>query len=390
MNDCWDCGETGPGRWNGVDDVEVYDGGTRLCVHFVGDVPVLADAEHPDGLTPQEVQITGGVRIRDIRVVRLETPAPADGDEPCLEVFVDRCGDFSDYELCLRRRRPVSGNVEAPGRDGAAEGDGATEWGPYPGFDARYGCGRFSFRLDCAPDVDCAPCGCGSGCACGRRGGCDGACGCSGVAVVEAGTPPVDYLAKDYESFRGLMYDRLAETLPAWSERHEADLGVALVELMAYVADDLSYYEDAIATEAYLGTARRRVSIKRHVRLVGYDLHEGVNARAWVSVETDDDVGPLEAADLSFITAFPGLQAQPGAVLSADDVRSAPAGGYEVFEVVTGALASGGEVRFFAANSRVDIYTWEGKECTLPVGATRATLIDSAPPDGLRLAPATW
>ncbi len=58
----------------------------------------------------------------------------------------------------------------------------------------------------------------------------------------------------------GLMLDRLAEMLPDWNERNPADLGIALVELMAYAADHLSYYQDAVATEAYLGTARKRVS----------------------------------------------------------------------------------------------------------------------------------
>ena len=47
--------------------------------------------------------------------------------------------------------------------------------------------------------------------------------------------------------------------MPQWTERKPADLGMALVELLAYVGDYLSYQQDAIATEAYLGTARRRV-----------------------------------------------------------------------------------------------------------------------------------
>ena len=43
-----------------------------------------------------------------------------------------------------------------------------------------------------------------------------------------------------------------------------------LVEALAYTADQLSYQQDAVATEAYLGTARRRVSIRRHARLMDY------------------------------------------------------------------------------------------------------------------------
>jgi hypothetical protein len=49
--------------------------------------------------------------------------------------------------------------------------------------------------------------------------------------------------------------------------------------MLAYAADQLSYYQDAVATEAYLGTARRRTSARRHARLVDYFMHDGANAR---------------------------------------------------------------------------------------------------------------
>ena len=52
--------------------------------------------------------------------------------------------------------------------------------------------------------------------------------------------PPIDYLAKDYQGFRRLMLDRLSLLVPGWTERSAADLGVALVELLAYAADNLS------------------------------------------------------------------------------------------------------------------------------------------------------
>ena len=80
------------------------------------------------------------------------------------------------------------------------------------------------------------------------------------------------------------ILDRLAVTAPAWKERHAADLGMVLAELLAYAGDHLSYRQDAVATEAYLKTARRRISVRRHLRLVDYRLHEGCNARAWVHV----------------------------------------------------------------------------------------------------------
>jgi hypothetical protein len=107
-------------------------------------------------------------------------------------------------------------------------------------------------------------------------------------AARRAGPPPptppptINYLAKDYASFRELILDRLALTLPDWRERHTPDVGIAVAEIMAYAADHLSYQQDAVAQEAYLDTARQRISVRRHARLADYILHEGCNARAWV------------------------------------------------------------------------------------------------------------
>ncbi len=104
----------------------------------------------------------------------------------------------------------------------------------------------------------------------------------AGATTPAQAEPEINYLAKDYASFRRLMLDRLALLLPDGVEEQPADLQVALVELLAYTADRLSYYQDAVATEAYLGTARSRVSLRRHARLLGYKLHEGCNARVWM------------------------------------------------------------------------------------------------------------
>src|ERR1700683_3549137 len=58
-----------------------------------------------------------------------------------------------------------------------------------------------------------------------------------------------------------------------------------MVETLAYAADHLSYQQDAVSAEAYIGTARSRISLRRHGRLVDYDISEGCNARTWVYVE---------------------------------------------------------------------------------------------------------
>ncbi|WP_328452991.1 baseplate J/gp47 family protein [Amycolatopsis sp. NBC_00438] len=105
---------------------------------------------------------------------------------------------------------------------------------------------------------------------------------------------PVDYFARDYAGLRRLLLDQLAAALPDRRDDSPADLGVVLTELFAYLGDHLAYAQDSAATEAYLGTARFRESVRRHARLLDYPLHEGAAARTWLVV-TGEDVTTLDA-----------------------------------------------------------------------------------------------
>jgi hypothetical protein len=133
------------------------------------------------------------------------------------------------------------------------------------------------------------------------------------------------YLARDYNSFRTLLLDHLAGQAADLSGEDAASLEVAIVEVLAYVADYLSYYQDAVATEAYLGTARERVSVRRHARLLDYRLNEGCSARTWVHLETS--AGRLDVPrGTALITRLAGVDS----VL----VPDAPEAGGEVFETI--------------------------------------------------------
>lgn len=142
-----------------------------------------------------------------------------------------------------------------------------------------------------------------------------------------------NYLARDYASFRQLLWDRLALTAPAWTERRIPDIGTTLVELFAYVGDYLAYYQDAVATEAYLNTARRRVSVRRHARLVDYELHEGCNARTFIQFEMDSDV-LLNPESAFFVTQHPDPKLKDRPVLTPQDLAHLPEDSYQPFEVV--------------------------------------------------------
>lgn len=185
----------------------------------------------------------------------------------------------------------------------------------------------------------------------------------------------VDYLARDYESFRTLLLDYMAGAAPRWVERSPADLGVVLVELLAYAGDALTYFQDAVATEAYLGTARRRSSVRRHARLVDYRASDGCSAVAWVQVTVRAD-GLVLPPWTPVITR---VEDWPAPCLSAGSPPHRRAMGVvRTFETLEPLCPR-------VAHNRIAVYTWGAPDYVLTPGTTRATLVDGG--RTLRLAP---
>jgi hypothetical protein len=285
--------------------------------------------------TPDNVLIDGGERFRTIAVDWVaaaddlppgEDPALVEGVGDLARTLVIRTrtfGDFSRYTLHLRA------------------GSGSDQ--PPAGFDPKLSEIEFSFKVECPSDYDCAA-----------------TVACPAEALSR---PDIDYLAKDYTGFRRLMLDRLNLLAPGWSERSAADVGVALVELMAYAADNLSYRQDAVATEAYLSTARRRVSVRRHARLVDYALHDGCNARAWVHVRVNADATlPRRTQMLTRTGDLPHVFTP-----ASKELDKAFDAGATVFETAHAA-------ELHADLNVLSFYTWGDLGCCLSRGATRATL----------------
>jgi predicted phage baseplate assembly protein len=274
---------------NGLDYVEISEDQRTLVVFFL--------EKAPPHITPANVRIDGGQRVRNLQITEIRLNRSEDEErDDCMTIDLDRPGDFSTYTLRLVQ-------ADASGHPGDL---------PLQDFDPRYAQLDFSFKVGCPSDVDCLP-----------------AETCPPTPLVE---PEISYLAKDYASFRQLLLDRLALIMPAWQERHVPDMGIALVEVLAYAGDHLSYYQDAVATEAYLDTARQRISVRRHARLVDYFVHEGCNARAWVCISTDTDLPLGNPRDVYFITGHNNALAVTGHILTPDDLRDVPASSYEVFE----------------------------------------------------------
>lgn len=89
-------------------------------------------------------------------------------------------------------------------------------------------------------------------------------------ALPEAGDD-FDWLVRDYDGFRMFMLQELAARFPERTRWTPADVEVALVEVLAFVLDQLSDTLDRISAEAYLITARRPESVRRLLNLIGYD-----------------------------------------------------------------------------------------------------------------------
>ena len=125
--------------------------------------------------------------------------------------------------------------------------------------------------------------------------------------------PVIDYLTKDYAGFRQAMLDQIPQRLPNWTDRSEADFGVVLIELFAYVADILSYYQDRVANESFLSTATQRRSVAELLRLIGYQIDPGLSASTLIHchVETLDTAVVVSGPALPFKVKTSGRQGEP-------------------------------------------------------------------------------
>ncbi|NVO58260.1 putative baseplate assembly protein [Rhodobacteraceae bacterium B1Z28] len=322
---------------NGIDFLEVLDreadddtpAQQTLLLRFLDTAP---------NLPLDNYQLSGGERITGVTIdwqTRADAP-DATLAEPGLlgylatltdpgQVIVLRTssnGDFSTYTLRL---------VAGPGL-----------LSPPNGIDRILSEIDFSFKVECPTDFDCKP---------------------QHICADDLPDPPVlSYLAKDYTSFRRLMLGRMAQIMPDWRDRSPADLGITLVEMLSYSADRLSYAQDAVATESYISTARRRSSVRCHAKLVDYHMHDGANARVWIHVDVDADTTISESTQ--FLTRLIGFDPTISGTTEERDARNLEPLVFENFA----------EKEMFENLNEMPFYEWGDADCCLPKGATRATL----------------
>ncbi len=199
--------------------------------------------------------ISGGTRLRagsaagQVKVDSSVAPATPtismpNAAKPVLQLIVKPIGDYSTYTLSL-----ISTGLPAGTKIDALFSEIS--------FKFRPGC----FNNNCAPEWE------------------------SPLPPFEE--PVIDYLAKDYNSFRQTMITAMSTRVPEWEPTSEADLDMVLAELFSVLADELSDYQDRVMNEAYLASARKRVSLARQSRLMDYHIHQGSQASTWLSFEIE-------------------------------------------------------------------------------------------------------
>jgi hypothetical protein len=240
-----------PATLNGIDYVVVSRRHrTGIEVHFLTAAP-LSD-------TATTATITGGQTIPSVAVTSMDWSDDPAG-RPLLTLHVAAPGDLSTYTLSLTNSALDPFFSEFP----------------------------FAFFAGAASPLDCkAP--------------------ATAPAPPAANVPPIDYLAKDFLSFREALSDFSTLEYPAWQERSEADFGVMFMEALCALADDLSYQQDRIAAEAYLATATERLSVVRHARLVGYEPQPALAASVQLQFTVNTGTSSVAAGLVVSATAPDG------------------------------------------------------------------------------------
>ncbi|MHA7291333.1 baseplate J/gp47 family protein [Arthrobacter sp. MDT3-24] len=220
---------------NGIDFVEIANPAqTLLRLHFLNTVTVEGTlaATNP-------VRIKGGESVASVPLLPIAAAdwTTDDAGRPVLTLRTPFPGDFSHYRLS------IASSALDPFYAGIL-------------FTFKAGCPS---TLDCADEEECEP--------------------------DDTPSPPIDYLAKDFTSFRTALLDYAASAYPQWVERDEPDVGMMLVELLSAAGDDLSYLQDRITGESALATATQQVSAVRHARLVDYEPTPATSAEALVQID---------------------------------------------------------------------------------------------------------
>lgn len=149
--------------------------------------------------------------------------------------------------------------------------------------------------------------------------GCCESVGMQTPAVISnrPGLSAIGYRIGTHSRFKATMLARLSSAdLPALNDlttRSDSDFSIALLDAWAAVADVLTFYQERIANESYVGTATERRSLLELARLIGYVPRPGVAASTYLAF-TLDETGVPDAIPVPIgtrVQSIPGPGERP-------------------------------------------------------------------------------
>jgi hypothetical protein len=109
---------------------------------------------------------------------------------------------------------------------------------------------------------------------------------------------PINYTNREFESIRGDLLDIAERFYPdTFQDFSEASFGAIMLDSVAYVADQLSFYLDYSVNESFLNTAFQFENVVRHGRALGYKFAGRPSAYGTVALfvmvpASSDGLGP--------------------------------------------------------------------------------------------------
>src|SRR5215207_5353011 len=145
-------------------------------------------------------------------------------------------------------------------------------------------------------------------------------CGCCTPTVLRPqadvlnrpGLRAISYRIGTFATFRQALLENIAsEPRPGpLTSRADDEYAVTFMELFAAVGDVLTFYNERIANELFLRTARERDSVLRQVRLIGYRLRPGLAATTMLAFSLDAGADARVRKGFK-VMSVPGQDEQP-------------------------------------------------------------------------------
>lgn len=143
------------------------------------------------------------------------------------------------------------------------------------------------------------------------------------------GLSTIAYRVGTHPQFRQSLLASLSKAkvsaLQKLTTRADNDFAIALLDAWATVADVLTFYQEQIANESYLRTAKEQLSLLHLAQLIGYKLNPGVAANTYLAFTLEDAPGVPRQVMIETgtkVQSIPGVNEQPQIFETVENIQA--------------------------------------------------------------------